>query len=88
MAELPGYAGYRFTNWTGVFMAAKTPPAVIERLAAEIGKAVKDPVVREKLLGAGVDPLGLPTAEWVKFLASEKATYTKIAKARSIKADD
>jgi len=26
MAELPGFAGYNFTNWTGVFMAAKTPP--------------------------------------------------------------
>ena len=88
VAELPGFAGYSFTNWTGIFMAAKTPPAVIERLTAEIGKAVHDPAVREKLLGAGVDPLGLPTAEWVKFLAREKETYTKIAKARSIKADD
>jgi len=88
MAELPGYAGYNFTNWTGVFMAAKTPPAVIERLAAEIGKAVQDPTVKEKLIGAGVDPLGLNTAEFVKFLGREKDTYSKIAKARNIKADD
>ena len=88
MAELPGFAGYNFTNWTGVFMAAKTPPAVIERLAAEIGKAVQEPVLKEKLLGAGVDPLGLPTPEFVKFLAREKDTYSKIAKARNIKADD
>jgi tripartite-type tricarboxylate transporter receptor subunit TctC len=88
MAELPGFAGYSFTNRTGVFMQAKTPPAVIERLAAEIGKAVKEPAIRDKLIAAGVDPLGLPTAEWKKFLAREKATYEKIAKARSIKADD
>lgn len=88
MAELPGFAGYNFTNWTGVFMAAKTPPAVIERLAAEIGKAVQDPAVREKLMGAGVDPLGSSTPEFVKFLAREKDSYSKIAKARNIKADD
>jgi tripartite-type tricarboxylate transporter receptor subunit TctC len=88
MAELPGFAGYNFTNWTGVFMAAKTPPAVIERLAAEIAKALQDPVVREKLIGAGVDPLGLSTADFVKFLAREKETYSKIAKLRVIKADD
>ena len=88
MAELPGFAGYNFTNWTGVFMAAKTPPAVIERLAAEIGKAVQDPAVREKLIGAGVDPLGSSTTEFVKFLAREKDSYSKIAKARNIKADD
>jgi tripartite-type tricarboxylate transporter receptor subunit TctC len=88
MAELPGFAGYSFTNWTGVFMQAKTPPAVIERLAVEIGKAVKVPAIRDKLVAAGVDPLGLPTPEWKKFLAREKSTYEKIAKARSIKADD
>jgi tripartite-type tricarboxylate transporter receptor subunit TctC len=88
MAELPGFAGYSFTNWTGVFVAAKTPPAAIERLAAEIGRAVKEPAVRDKLVGAGVDPLGLTTAEAVKFFAREKETYSKIAKARNIKADD
>jgi len=87
VAELPGFAGYNFTNWTGVFMASKTPPAVIERLAAEIGKAVRDPAVREKLIKAGVDPLGLPTPEFVKFLERENETYTKIAKARRILAD-
>ena len=88
MAELPGFAGYNFTNWTGVFMAAKTPPAVIERLAAEIGRAVQEPALKEKLLGAGVDPLGLTTPQFVQFLAREKDTYSKIAKARNIKADD
>ena len=86
VAELPGFADYNFTNWTGIFMAANTPPAAIERLAAEIGKAVRDPVVREKLLKAGVEPLGLTTPEFVKFLAREHETYSKIAKARAIKA--
>lgn len=88
MAELSGFAGYNFTNWTGVFMAAKTPPEVIERLAAEIGKAVQEPVLKEKLLGAGVDPLGLPTPQFAQFLAREKDTYSKIAKARNIRAND
>ena len=88
MAELPGYAGYNFTNWTGIFMAAGTPPAVISKLAAEVLKAVQAPDVKEKLLNAGVDPLGLPTPEFVKFLAREKATYATLAKTRNIKADD
>jgi len=88
MAELPGYAGYNFTNWTGVFVAAKTPPVVIDRLAAEIAKAIQDPSVREKLVSAGVDPLGLPPAQFRQFLEREKATYAKVAKVRNIKADD
>ena len=88
MAELPAYAGYNFTNWTGVFVAAKTPPAVIDRLAAEIAKAIQDPGVREKLVTAGVDPLGLSPAQFRQFLEREKATYGKVAKIRNIKADD
>jgi tripartite-type tricarboxylate transporter receptor subunit TctC len=87
VAELPGFAGYNFTNWTGVFVAAKTPPEIIEKLAGGIGKAVRDPAVREKLIKAGVDPLGMPTAEFVKFLAREDQTYSKIAKERGIKAN-
>ena len=88
MAELPGFTGYNFTNWTGIFMAAKTPQAVTDRLAAEIGKAVQEPAIREKLLAAGVDPLGLTTPQFVLFLQREKNTYSKVAKARNIKADD
>ena len=88
MAELPGYAGYNFTNWTGVFVAAKTPPAVIDRLAAEIAKSIQDPSVREKLVSAGVDPLGLPPSQFRQFLERERATYAKVAKVRNIKADD
>ena len=88
MAELPAYAGYNFTNWTGVFVAAKTPPAVIDRLAAEIAKAIQDPGVRERLVTAGVDPLGLSPAQFRQFLEREKATYSKVAKIRNIKADD
>jgi tripartite-type tricarboxylate transporter receptor subunit TctC len=88
MAELPGYAGYNFTNWTGIFMAAKTPQPVIDKLAAEIARAIQDPGVREKLLGAGVDPLGLPPAQFRQFLEREKATYAKVAKTRNVKASD
>jgi tripartite-type tricarboxylate transporter receptor subunit TctC len=88
MTELPGFADFNFTNWTGVFMAAKTPQAVIDRLAAEVAKAIQDPGVREKLVNAGVDPLGLPPAQFRQFLEREKATYSKVAKARNIKADD
>jgi tripartite-type tricarboxylate transporter receptor subunit TctC len=85
VAELPGFAGYNFTNWTGVFVAAKTPAETIEKLASAIARAVKDPAVQEKLVKAGVDPLGLPPAEFAKFLQREHETYSKIAKARGIK---
>ena len=88
MAELPGFAGYHFTNWQGVYAAAKTPKAVIDRMAAEISNVVREPAMRERLLAAGVDPLGLGPAEFTAFLARERDTYGRIAKARNIRADD
>jgi tripartite-type tricarboxylate transporter receptor subunit TctC len=88
MAELKGFADYNFTNWTGVFMAAKTPQPIVDRLAAEVAKAIQDPGVKEKLIAAGVDPLGLPPAQFKQFLEREKATYSKVAKTRNITADD
>jgi len=85
VAELPGFAGFHFTNWQGVYAAAKTPPAVIQRIATEIANAVRDPATRQRLLTAGVDPLGLGPAEFSAFLAREHATYSKVAKDRNIK---
>jgi tripartite-type tricarboxylate transporter receptor subunit TctC len=87
VAELPGFKGFHFTNWQGVYVAAKTPQAVIERMSAEIAAVTKEPAIREKLLAAGVDPLGLSPSEFSAFLAKERATYTKVANERGIKAD-
>jgi tripartite-type tricarboxylate transporter receptor subunit TctC len=85
VAEVPGFAGFHFTNWQGVYAAAKTPPAVIQRIAAEIANAVRDPATRQRLLTAGVDPLGLGPTEFSAFLVREHATYSKVAKDRNIK---
>ncbi|MFM9983215.1 MAG: Bug family tripartite tricarboxylate transporter substrate binding protein [Burkholderiales bacterium] len=88
VAELPGMKGYRFTNWMGVYVPAKTPQPVIDRLAAEIAKIVREPAMREKLLSQGVEPVGDTTAEFAAFLKAEFDTYSKIAKDRNIRATE
>lgn len=88
MAELPGFKGYHFTNWQGIYVAARTPRPAIDALAAAIRAAVRDAEVSKKLVAAGVDPLGLNTAEFTAFLARERATYARVAKERSIRAED
>ena len=66
----------------------KGPQAVtLKAVAAEIGKTVREPSVREKLLKAGVDPLGISTQQFVEFLKREHNTYSKIAAERSIRVD-
>lgn len=87
VAETPGFQGYRFTNWMGVYVPAKTPPAVIDRLATEIAKIVREPDMRAKLLAGGVEPIGNTPAEFRTFLDSERAAYTKVAHERHIRVE-
>ena len=84
VAETPGFQGYRFTNWMGVYVPAKTPQAVVERLAAEIDKIVREPDIRAKLLAGGVEPIGNTPTEFRAFLDSERSAYTKVAHDRRI----
>lgn len=88
VAELPGFGGYRFTNWMGVYVPAKTPQAVIDRLAGDIARIVREPETRDRLLSQGVEPVGNTPAEFRTFLREENQRYTKIAKERQIKSDD
>jgi tripartite-type tricarboxylate transporter receptor subunit TctC len=88
VAELPGFAGYRFTNWMGVYVPAKTPQAVIDKLAAVIGQVVREPAMKEKLLSQGVEPVGGSPADFAAFLKTERQTYSKIAEERGIRAEN
>jgi tripartite-type tricarboxylate transporter receptor subunit TctC len=85
VSELPGFAGYRFTNWMGVYVPAKTPQAVVEKLAANIAQIVREPATREKLREQGVEPVGSSPTEFASFLRSERTTYAKIAADRDIR---
>ena len=60
LASLPGVpslaqAGYpvRFAQWSGLFVAAKTPDAIVQRLRAASAKVAADPVVRQVVSRAG-----------------------------------
>ncbi len=88
VAELPGMQGYQFSNWMMVLAPARTPAAVIERLNTEIAAIVAEPVIRERLLGAGVEPMGLGGKELATFLDDERKRYGTVAKERGIRFED
>lgn len=87
VAETPGFSGYRFTNWMGVFVPAKTPPEIVQKLSQEIARIVREPAVRDKLSGQGVEPSGNSPAEFEAFMKAETDRYSAIAKARGIRAE-
>lgn len=55
-AEL-GYPDLNFGNWTGVIASSQTSAALTEKIHATLQKVAANPAVRERLVGAGFDPM-------------------------------
>jgi tripartite-type tricarboxylate transporter receptor subunit TctC len=53
-----GYPNFRTLTWNGLLAPAGTPAAIINKIAAEVGTAVKDPAMKERFVAYGVDAVG------------------------------
>jgi len=76
-------SGYNF--WVGLFAPAGTPPAVINRLNAEVRKALEAPEVKERLQALGTDPAPTTPDEFDKIVAAEIKENIGLAKKADIK---
>jgi tripartite-type tricarboxylate transporter receptor subunit TctC len=90
--ELPTLAesalpGFDISTWQAVLAPAGTPREVVQRLNAEIVKAMAQPEVKEKFLSFGTDAASSTPEELGRFLASEVAKIGKIAKDVGAKID-
>ncbi len=52
-----GVAAFRFSTWLGLYAPKGTPSAIIEKLNAEVAKAVADSTVQKSLVALGLDPV-------------------------------
>ena len=83
--EEAGLSGYETVQWLGPAAPAGTPRAVVNRLHAEFTKALKHPVVVERLTAAGLEvaPSASPEA-YAEFIRAEHARWPAIVKAAGI----
>jgi tripartite-type tricarboxylate transporter receptor subunit TctC len=51
-------SGFEWRTWASFVLPAAAPKPIVERLNAELVKAVNSPDVREKLIGQGLEPIG------------------------------
>jgi tripartite-type tricarboxylate transporter receptor subunit TctC len=83
-----GLKGFDMTTWWGVSVAAKTPQPVVDRLSAEILKAMDAPDFKERLRSMGSEPPAVRTPEqFAAFVAAELKTYTALVKRSGARAD-
>jgi tripartite-type tricarboxylate transporter receptor subunit TctC len=80
-----GVKGADSPLWFGVWAPAGTPADVVQKISADVRKALADPGVREKLIHLGNDTMDMPPEEFAKFVRSEIDVYQGIIRAAGIK---
>lgn len=76
-----GLAGFESTGWFGIVAPAKTPPEVIEKLNKAFVKTLADPVVIEKIIALGSDPMPMTSADFTVFIKKEIDKWLEVAAA-------
>ncbi|MDO8278642.1 MAG: tripartite tricarboxylate transporter substrate binding protein [Burkholderiaceae bacterium] len=82
-----GVAGFDATAWFGLFAPIGTPREVITRLNREVGEAIKDPVVNDKLLQLGAEPTGGSPESFDAFFKGEVAKWARVVRSARIQID-
>jgi tripartite-type tricarboxylate transporter receptor subunit TctC len=92
MPELPtiseaGLPGFETVAWFGVLAPSGTPPEIVNRLSAEIGKIARSPEMREKLIAMGAEPVGGSPEEFKAVIDRDIAKWKPLAQKVGIKVD-
>jgi tripartite-type tricarboxylate transporter receptor subunit TctC len=95
LAELPGvtttreqgFENFELTSWYGILAPAATPREIINRLNAELVKAVSAPEMKPKMAQAGVEPLTSTPDEFAGFIRREATRFTKVISEAGIKGE-
>jgi tripartite-type tricarboxylate transporter receptor subunit TctC len=79
-----GLPGYESVQWYGMLAPAGTPAAVVNKLQAEIVRAVHSPEIQAAMASEGADPVGSSADEFAAFIRAEIAKWTQVVKTAGI----
>lgn len=82
-----GVPGYEATIWLGLMAPKGTPPAIVNRLNAEIAKIVSRPEVKDEWAKQGATPMLMHPDEFAKYMNDDIAKWARIVKISGAKVD-
>ncbi|MDB5915095.1 MAG: tctC, partial [Ramlibacter sp.] len=79
-----GVPGSEFNFWIGMFAPAKTPKDIVDRLQAEVVKALATPEVKERFLALGADAWTLRPEQFDAYVREEIKSNAVLVKAAGL----
>lgn len=79
--------GYEASTWNGVSVPVNTPPAIVERLNAQISAGLSNPDLIGRLADLGAETLPTTPAEFAKLIADDVQKWAKVITFANIKPD-
>jgi tripartite-type tricarboxylate transporter receptor subunit TctC len=82
------YPGYEGTIWTGLFVPAGTPPAIVAQLSSDMSKVLADPEVKQKLDAAGgLETYSLTPTAFADLIRRDTQRYANVIRTLGIALD-
>ena len=79
--------GYELNSWQGFFAPAGTPPAIIQRLNAEIVRVLNNREIRDQLVAQGFDIVGSAPEGLAREIAEGTPRWAQLVKSSGAKVD-
>jgi tripartite-type tricarboxylate transporter receptor subunit TctC len=92
MPEIPtiaesGLKGYELGSWYGIFAPAGTPHDIVQRLHAEVVKAIAAADLAKQFVALSAEPVGSTPEQFVEVLRRDIVKWAKVARAANVKAE-
>ena len=85
--EAAGLKGFDASSWFGLFAPAGTPAVIVDKVQADVAKALAVPEVRERFVSQGAQPGGNTSAQFAAFIRAETDKWTRVVKFSNAKVD-
>jgi len=82
-----GYPGFETSQWYGLNAPAKTPDAVVNRLAAESAKAARSEALEKQLEPDSAEAVGSTPKEFAAYIAAEQARWKEVVQKAHVKVE-
>jgi tripartite-type tricarboxylate transporter receptor subunit TctC len=79
-----GYPGFEALAWHGILAPAKTPPAIVQKLNAEIVKALADPATRKLLEDQAMQTVGNSPEAFAAFIQRDIVLWKGVATSANV----